>query len=194
MENKNLKKCDSCGADMSKTAKACPQCGANNKKPIYKRAWFIVLMVVIVIGAIASLGGNDNSNTTDSPAVNTASDSAATEDAVAEEPAVEYTACTVGELVNLLDENALKAEKTWVDQYVELTGKLGTIDSDGSYISLRPSDDPYAFTSVQCYIKTDEQLDQVMNMTAGDTVVLRGQITDIGEVLGYSLDIDSIVQ
>lgn len=50
-------KCKSCGADIASSAKRCPSCGAKNKKPIYKRVWFWILMVVLLIaifGFIAS--------------------------------------------------------------------------------------------------------------------------------------------
>ena len=50
----------------------------------------------------------------------------------------------------------------------------------------------YLFDSVQCYIKSAEQTDRVMEMSAGDPITVRGKITAVGEVLGYSLDIDSI--
>lgn len=84
------------------------------------------------------------------------------------------------------------AEATYQDVYVEITGRLGNIDSDGKYIDLLPADDEWAFIGVQCYIENDEQKAQVMEMSIDDMVTLRGQITEVGEVLGYSLDIDSI--
>ena len=45
---------------------------------------------------------------------------------------------------------------------------------------------------VQCYIQNDEQLEKVLEMKIGDTITLKGQITEVGEVMGYSLDIHSI--
>ena len=89
---------------------------------------------------------------------------------------------------------ALKAERTFQDQYVELEGYISGIDSDGDYISIgaKPSNYDYLFQSITCYIKNDAQLDQILDMSVEDPIVVRGQITDIGEVLGYYLDIDSI--
>ena len=40
---KNLTNCKVCGHELAKSAKVCPNCGAKNKKPFYKRTWFIVL-------------------------------------------------------------------------------------------------------------------------------------------------------
>ena len=44
-----MTKCKSCGADIASSAKHCPSCGAKNKKPIYKRVWFWILIVVLLI-------------------------------------------------------------------------------------------------------------------------------------------------
>lgn len=41
--------CKKCGAQMSKKSKFCPGCGKRNKKPVYARAWFIVLMTIVAI-------------------------------------------------------------------------------------------------------------------------------------------------
>ena len=45
---------------------------------------------------------------------------------------------------------------------------------------------------VQCYIKNDEQESKVTSMKMGDMVTLKGKCTDVGEVLGYSFDIEEI--
>ena len=45
-----LKTCPVCGKEMAAGAKACPSCGAKNKKPIYRRWWFWVLVVLVIAG------------------------------------------------------------------------------------------------------------------------------------------------
>ena len=88
--------------------------------------------------------------------------------------------------------NAMKATDKYEKQYVELTGRLNVIDSSGKYISITPVDDEFAIMGVQCYIKNDDQKTAIMDMSIGDTVIVKGKITDVGEVMGYSLDIDEI--
>ena len=126
---------------------------------------------------------------------------AAAENMPAEKPAepesveISYTHYAVTELLDTLNGNALKAEKTFQDQYVEIEGYLSNIDSDGSYISVgaHPDDYDYLFQDVQCYVKKNETLlDQIIEMNIGDPIVVRGKITDIGEGLGYQMDMDSI--
>lgn len=183
-----LKTCPVCGKEMAAGAKACPSCGAKNKKPIYRRWWFWVL-VVLVIAAVGSAMGSEDNGGTDTPQQETTGtpESGAGQ---AEEPAVTYTAYSVGQLMDDLDSNALKAESTYQDQYVEMTGRLNVVDSDGDYISIVPQDDQFAILGVQCYLQTEEQRQQVLEMQIDQVITVRGQITSVGEVMGYLLDVD----
>ena len=183
-----LKTCPVCGKEMAAGAKACPSCGAKNKKPIYRRWWFWVL-VVLVIAAVGSAMGSEDNGGTDTPQqeITGTPESGAGQ---AEEPAVTYTAYSVGQLMGDLDSNALKAESTYQDQYVELTGRLNVVDSDGDYISIVPQDDQFAILGVQCYLQTEEQRQQVLEMQIDQVITVRGQITSVGEVMGYLLDVD----
>ena len=92
-----------------------------------------------------------------------------------------------------LHDNALKAETKYNNKYIEITGRLSTIDSDGMYISLERTDEVITFDSVLCSLKNDTQRNQVMEMSRGNIVTLRGKIISIGEIIGYSLVIDEIV-
>ncbi len=50
MAKNKLILCKSCDAEIAASAKTCPHCGAKNKKPFYKKAWFWVLVVFLLIG------------------------------------------------------------------------------------------------------------------------------------------------
>lgn len=63
-------KCKTCGADIASNAKNCPSCGAKNPKPFYKRWWFILIVIFVVIGALGS-GENKNTSNKDSTATTT---------------------------------------------------------------------------------------------------------------------------
>lgn len=131
--------------------------------------------------------------TTESSTAETITEEIKEEKETDKEETITYVQYSVSQMMSDLDSNALKAEKTYSDAYVEITGRLNVIDSDGDYISLVPTEDEWAIMGITCYIKNDKQLEQVMEMSIDDTVTLRGQITSIGEVLGYSLDIDEIL-
>lgn len=49
--------CRNCNTAIAKNAKICPSCGAKNKKPFYKKAWFIILAIIVLIGVIGAIGG-----------------------------------------------------------------------------------------------------------------------------------------
>ncbi len=63
--NNKMCNCRVCNAPIAKSAKRCPSCGAKNKKPFYKRAWFIILTVVVVIAAISKVNSKDSENNLD---------------------------------------------------------------------------------------------------------------------------------
>lgn len=146
-----------------------------------KKVKVLLSILLVLMFAMFALGSGEET-----------SENQGTEVKQEEQTPKEYKTCSVGEMMDLLEGNALKAESTYQDQYVEITGKLSNIDSDGKYISLVDQNDEWAFMGIQCYLTTDEQKEQVMEMSVGDIVTLRGKIKSVGEVLGYSLDIDSI--
>lgn len=183
--------CKYCKSEIPKDAKICPHC---RKKQGGKLKWIIIAIVVILIfAAIGGSGSSSSSSSTSSAASSSAK--AETVASSASEPAevtIEYTAYSVDDMVSDLQSNALSASNKYKDQYIEITGRLSNIDSSGEYITLSPIDDPYSFVSVMCYIQNDEQTQRVMQMSTDETITLRGKCTDVGEVLGYYLDIDSI--
>ena len=177
--------CKHCKTEIPYGAKICPQC---RKKQGGKLKWIVIGVLAIAVIGSAAGGDEKASETVDTSTVATA-ESSITETTAA----IEYTAYSVNDMMNDLNSNPMNASEKYKGKYIELTGKLNVIDSNGKYISLFPDDD-FAITGVQCYIKTDEQKEAVKNMSKGDMVTLKGKCKDVGEVLGYTLDIDSIVQ
>ena len=192
-EKPATKVCKHCKTEIPYGAKVCPQC---RKKQGGVLKWVIIAIVVIGIIGAAAGGGDEESkevsstNSTTQKQQNNATDTQKTEEETKEE--ITYTAYTVTQMMDDLKANALKAESTYKDQYVEITGRLSNIDSSGKYISLRPEDDEWAIIGVQCYIKSEEQKEKVMEMSVDDVVTLKGKVKSVGEVMGYSLDIDEI--
>ena len=60
--------CKSCSTTISSKDKSCPSCGAKNKKPIYKRLWFILIVLFVLFGVIGSLGNGDSDKSNDKTA------------------------------------------------------------------------------------------------------------------------------
>ena len=51
--------CKHCGAEIAANAPVCPHCGGKNKKPLYKRPWFLVLAVLVILGGLGAAGGQE---------------------------------------------------------------------------------------------------------------------------------------
>lgn len=175
------KKCKYCQSDIPKKAKICPNC---RKKQGGKGKVVLIVFAVIVIGAIiGSLGNSDDSEKNNAQVT-----------PGAENVEHNYTLCDVDTMKDLLKSNALKAEKTYKDQYLEVTGKLSVIDSSGKYFSLNPLNDEWAITGITCYLKNNEQRDYLAELSTGDTLTVRVKCTSVGEVFGYYGDLIEFVK
>lgn len=104
MAKSKMTTCKHCGAEIAASAKVCPQCGGKNKPPIYKRWWFIAIIVLIVLSAIGGSGSSSDSSASGSKATSKASAS---------------TASSVASVVPEISEDDYKAECQTVD-YKEL--------------------------------------------------------------------------
>lgn len=185
--------CRHCGQEIAASARVCPHCGGKNKKPLYKRPWVWVVGVLLVLGIIGSTGGEEQQPAAGQGVASQATSAPAQPEQTPEPtPEIVYAQLGVEELMDALDANPLKAADTYEGQYVELTGRLATIDSAGAYISLLPQNDPFAIIGVHCTVKSEEQKQAIMEMSTDDVIVVRGKITSVGEVLGYYLDMESV--
>ena len=104
MAKSKMTTCKHCGAEIAASAKVCPQCGGKNKPPIYKRWWFIAIIVLIVLSVIGGSGSSSDSSASSSKATSKASES---------------TASSVASVVPEISEDDYKAECQTVD-YKEL--------------------------------------------------------------------------
>lgn len=180
--------CRKCGREIEGNARECSYCGTpvKRRKPVYKKWWFWVLMGLATIITLAAVGGSEEGETSGTDTPSTPSSSIVSEEKV-------YEVVDLRKMIDELDENALKAERTYQDKYVEVVGVITNFDSDGSYISIEPVNaDAWDFTSVTCDISNDEQLDFLLEKSVGDKITIKGQVTSIGEILGYSIEIDEV--
>lgn len=134
----------------------------------------IAIIVIGVLGAVMGKKGTEgeSSNDKSSPKTETVSNEQAVETEAPTEAQIEYTAYTTDEMIDDLEANAMNATDKYKGKYIQVTGKLSNIDAQGSYISLSK--------------------EAIKTMNKGDTITLKGKCTDVGEILGYTLNIDSI--
>lgn len=195
MSKSKMATCESGGHEISSKGKVTyPSCERVKKKFFYKRICSIGLVLILLLSAVGCSGSDDSSTATSESDSNVANaEEVVKEEVVKEEVETrEPVVVTVDSLMDALEENSLKASETYKDQYVELTGSLDVIDSSGNYIGLGRMDTDYGFITVRCDIN-EEHINQVLAMDKGDKVTVLGTISDVGEVMGYSLAVDEIV-
>ena len=299
-KKKGMTTCRSCGAQIAASAKTCPYCGAKNKKPVYKRGWFIALVVLLLLGMIGSAGGSSEKDSAPAKTSNSSQPADTSSgydaqriytesaDAIYGVTSMEYALgkldssyesllygfvpnetlnnwddtcqfvldaskeylesidsldavfnssegdptpiqvivasaltastdkdvkgyfpdgtgdfgelvkqlaktksyryCSSDDLIAAVNDNPLKAKETYKDNFIFVKGKISNMDSNGKYIDITSMTDPYDFTIIQCYIKNDTVKNTVMDLKKGDTVIVGGIVSDVGELMGYSIN------
>lgn len=169
------------------------------KKPLHKRVWFIILMVFFGFCLLVAIFGNDNEGSKrvkDSPSYSFKdTKQSETETNQGEEKTnepISYTEVDADTLIKALKENALKASKTYKGQYLSIKGKISNIDSSGAYISIDSLTDDFNLVNIQCFLTSDEQREIVANSATDEVVTVKGKVKDVGEILGYSIEVDEI--
>lgn len=157
-------------------------CGADQRNFFVRHKILTGILILIVISISAAMGVRDSSKTTTAP---TAS-SVATQ-----QPKAAPMVVTADKLVEDLKSNALNASDTYKGKYVEVTGQLSAIDSSGKYFSIAPMNNDFSLTTILCNI-TPEQKATVSKFTSKQKVTVTGTITDVGDVMGYTLNVESV--
>ena len=134
-----------------------------------------IIGAVVVVGIIASAGGDKEPNTVQEPIDRTNLELDI------------YGDVQVDDLLYELDSNPMVAKSKYEDKNIWLVGTVSNIDSDGKYFSLRGNDD-FSLINVQIYVD-EEQRDGLMNIEKGSTIGVAVKITDVGEVIGYSAEL-----
>lgn len=181
--------CSECSAVIKRKAEICPECGVRQirqvfdegKKPVYKRIWFWSVVVFIGISVLLVIVEGENESLTTS---------ANPKEGYVSEPKANPIVVNVDTLVEALNKNALNASSTYKGKYVEVTGRLSNIDASGTYFSLDPLYSKFSFQGLICHI-TIEQRAIVAMFEADDIVTVTGTITGVGEILGYSMKVES---
>lgn len=191
-ENRNTKTCKYCQSDIPFKAKICPNCKKKQGGGFRKILIFPILLVLLALAV--SSGDSEESGNDGSENIQVSKESGKSAKGEKkeknEEEKKEYISVTADKLHEELKDNAMRAQEKYKDKYLKIKGKLGNIDSDGKYINIDTEE--ITFTNIQCYIKNDEQKDAVMEMSNGDEITVKGKCKEVGEIIGYSIDIESI--
>lgn len=156
-------------------------------RPWYKkkRFWLLgLLALLLLLGLLSSLGGDDTTPGTSTPSSSQPKQEASSP-AVADKPIV----VTSKKMGADLKANALKASETYKGKRVQVTGPVSNIDASGSYFNLTGAE--YEIAGVQVTID-ESQKSIVSNLSQDQEVTVVGEVTEVGEVMGYVVKAESI--
>lgn len=135
----------------------------------------LALIVAVGVGTCATAGGGGDGASSSSGVT--------TPDA----PPIEVTA---QQMIEDLEANALGASNTYKGKRVKVTGQVSNIDAQGDYFSIDGGE--ITFTSIMCRIKGDELTGIVAGLSDGQPVVVTGIVTGVGEVMGYTMQTETV--
>ena len=198
MAKSKMTVCKHCGQEIAASAKVCPHCGGKNKPPIYKRWWFIALIVLIVLYAIGS--SDSNSGSSSSKAASTASSTASVSsstavDAASSESAAPSVAAepelTEDEYKALCEAIPYKDLCRYPDEYtgtkIAIKVKVQQI-MDSSWLSsdkawrVQTDNDGYGLYLDDEYYAIDKRAEGSVKVLTDDIVVIYGEFTGMTEV------------
>ena len=141
----------------------------------------IIFLLALFVRVMGDVSGNDSSSTA----------SSSSNKQVQEAPK-DYAEADIDVLLRDVKNNAAKANKDYNGKYVKIVGgRVSNIESGASYISIGGSEQ-ITLLHVQCYPKNQQTKDAIINLSKGQSVTVYGKIKDVGEIMGYSLDLDKI--
>lgn len=156
----------------------------------FKTGCLGIIALVVVAGVIGSCMGGGGK---EKPAAQTTSSSASS--GTKQQKEVVYQDADINAMLADLKDNAAKAQKTYKDQNLKImNGTLSNIDADGKYISLEGTGSSGSLIHVQAFVrsKDKETKNKILNLKKGQSLTVYGHVKDVGEVMGYSVDIDKI--
>ena len=104
-----------------------------------------------------------------------------------------YATAEIDVLLQQAEENAAAANKNYKGKDLKIvSGTIGNIDSDMKYVSLEGSN-KFTLKRVRCDTHGDKKLqDAITKLKKGQEVVVKGTVTDVGDLVGYYVKMDSI--
>ncbi len=202
MAKDKMTTCKHCGQEIAASAKICPHCGGKNKPPIYKRGWFIALIVLIILYAIGSSDSSSNTaSSTSTSSSSTKAEVSSSSSSVTVSSSVESDSST-SEIPSTptLSEDEYRAECETVkykdlcrypDQYagkkITITGKVQQI-MDANWLSsdkawrVQTDNDGYGYYLDDEYYAIDKRPSDAIKVLQDDIVVIYGEFTGMTNV------------
>ena len=192
--------CKHCGQPISDKSKVCPFCGGNVKIPFYDKTWFHILLVLIIFAGIDYVIRNPNPEPMvyRTPVVESAGASSQSSvdsgEETDERETAEYSSESLSKMIDMVEDYPIKAEEEYTGKYIQVSGYLDTVDSDGKYFTI--VSDPDDFTLLDnihwSMDKGSDVYNFIKDAKKGSYITVCGEITDVGETIYYMGDAHSV--
>jgi hypothetical protein len=192
--------CKHCGQPISDKSKVCPFCGGNVKIPFYDKTWFHILLALIIFTGIDYVIRNPNPEPMvyRTPIVESAGASSQSSVDSGEETdkqeTAEYSSESLFKMIDMVENYPIKAEEEYTGKYIQVSGYLDIVDSDGKYFTI--VSDPDDFTLLDnihwSMDKGSDVYNFIKDAKKGSYITVCGEITDVGETIYYMGDAHSV--
>ena len=191
-----MTKCKSCGADIASSAKRCPSCGAKNKKPIYKRVWLWILVVVLLIAIFGFI--TSKVNPSDSIEIETTTEA---DSNVYVKKSSTKKSLKTNKIISEFYDNTVLFKKNYDEQVVEWEGTItGIAETDDEnkdvIVYMDKGIDTYLIEYiVSATIKNDKDKEKILNYKTGDKIKIKGimSVSDYEGIDFFMLDYATII-
>lgn len=191
-----MTKCKSCGGDIASSAKRCPSCGAKNKKPIYKRVWFWILVVVLLIAIFGFIASKVNPS--DSIEIETTTEA---DSNVYVKKSSTKKSLKTNKIISEFYNNTVLFKKNYDEQVVEWEGTItGIAETDDEnkdvIVYMDKGIDTYLIEYiVSATIKNDKDKEKILNYKTGDKIKIKGimSVSDYEGIDFFMLDYATII-
>ena len=192
--------CKHCGQPISDKSKVCPFCGGNVKIPFYDKTWFHILLVLIIFAGIDYVIRNPDPKPTvyRTPIVESAEASSQSSvdpiEETDEQETAEYSSESLSKMIDMVEDYPIKAEEEYTGKYIQVSGYLDTVDSDGKYFTIvSDPDDLTLLDNIHWSMDNGSDVyDFIKDAKKGSYITVCGEITDVGETIYYMGDAHSV--
>ncbi len=165
-----MRPCRVCGNQMASSAKACPSCGAKNKKPIFLRPWFIIL-VIVVVGAIGAGSSNKTSKQTTGTQA-TGTQTSGTQTAATAAP--EAIKISAAELMKAFSDNEVRANSLYKGKHLTVNGTITDISVVLGQTSVTIGTGEMLEFGILCYPASGQD-EKIATFNKGEKITVTGK-------------------
>ncbi len=155
-----------------------------NSKFVLKKFVGIILVFGLVCGLLVGCGSSNSTSSDKS--------SSKTEQQAKQK---NYADADINVLLSEAKDNAAAANKNYKGKDVKIIGgHVYNIDSDVKYITIDGDAAKYTMIHVRCDVDSKNQAlkDAILGLKKEQNVTVYGTISEVGDIMGYSLKLDKI--